>query len=165
MATRTVRTVFTTPAGYFLTFRCYGTWLPGDERGTIHSTTNEYGTAMLPPSPRLEDFAAQSLSTAPILLNAAERRVVSAAIQELCEYRDWPLHAENARSNHVHVVLTCDAAPEKALNEIKSWCTRRLREQGLRQHGKPVWGKGGSRRYLWTAPDVATACRYVLEEQ
>ena len=33
---------------YFITFRCYGTWLHGDERGSVDRFHNIYGMPFIP---------------------------------------------------------------------------------------------------------------------
>ena len=40
------------PLGYLITFRCYGTWLHGDQRGSIDRWHNRYKSPYLPPSDR-----------------------------------------------------------------------------------------------------------------
>src|SRR5262249_42685946 len=36
------------PLAYLITFRCYGTWLHGDERGSTDRHRNQYGTPFIP---------------------------------------------------------------------------------------------------------------------
>jgi hypothetical protein len=36
------------PLAYFFTFRAYGTWLHGDERGSVDRFHNQYGTPFRP---------------------------------------------------------------------------------------------------------------------
>ncbi|MGH9840991.1 MAG: hypothetical protein ACREEM_19730 [Blastocatellia bacterium] len=36
------------PLAYLITFRCYGTWLHGDERGSVDRDHNIYRTPFLP---------------------------------------------------------------------------------------------------------------------
>jgi hypothetical protein len=38
-----------TPLAYFITFTCHGTWLHGDERGSVDRGHNAPGTPFLPP--------------------------------------------------------------------------------------------------------------------
>ena len=38
------------PLAYLITFRSYGTWLHGDERGSVDRFHNVYGTPRLPPN-------------------------------------------------------------------------------------------------------------------
>ncbi|MBI2767326.1 MAG: transposase [Chloroflexi bacterium] len=86
-------------------------------------------------------------------------------ILEVCETRGWNLFAINVRTNHVHVVVTATAPPERVLNDFKAWCTRRLRECGLASPGVHIWSRHGSTRHLWTDEHVAVAKHYVLYEQ
>jgi hypothetical protein len=42
------------PIAYFISFTCYGTWLHGDERGSVDCRHNLYGTPVLPADPHRE---------------------------------------------------------------------------------------------------------------
>jgi REP element-mobilizing transposase RayT len=98
-------------------------------------------------------------------LDRNRRPLVEEAIREVCRHRDWLLHALNVRTEHVHVVVSCEAAPEFAMNSFKSWATRRIRARG---HGGPaerIWSRHGSTLYLWTDGDLASAISYVIEQQ
>jgi len=75
------------------------------------------------------------------------------------------LHALNARTNHVHVVVSADRSPERVMNALKSWSTRRMVETGCLPSGIKPWTRHGSTRYLWKDSDLRDACRYVLEGQ
>jgi hypothetical protein len=37
------------PLAFLITFRSYGTWLHGDERGSVNRFHNQYKSALLPP--------------------------------------------------------------------------------------------------------------------
>ena len=47
------------PLAYFITFRAYGTWLHGDERGAVDRRHNDYGTPYLPVD---EDWKSQNVA-------------------------------------------------------------------------------------------------------
>lgn len=100
----------------------------------------------------------------PVTLSPRARALVAGVIAEVCEHRRWPLHAVNPRTQHVHVVLSSPGEPERALNDLKAWCTRRLREARLVGVGA-VWTKHGSTRYINDADSFARAVWYVIEEQ
>lgn len=153
------------PLAYFLTIRCYGTWLHGDPRGSVDRSHHVYGTPVLDPDERRERAEFRRLKHAPVALDDARRTVVDRTIRAVCAYRGWVLHALNVRTNHVHAVVTTDGPPEKARNDLKSWTTRRMVEAGLFPPKTKAWSTGGSRRYLWTAQDLEEACRYVRECQ
>src|SRR5215831_10552001 len=93
-----------TPVGYLITFRCYGTWLHGDERGSIDRHHRTYGAPGLPPSEMRRQRDRDLLKQAPVTLNANQRPVVEAAIRETCAIRKWNLRTVNVRTNHVHAV-------------------------------------------------------------
>src|SRR5262252_1184864 len=95
-----------TPVGYLITFRCYGTWLHGDVRGSIDRFHNKYKSAYLPPSSRRRDLSLKKLKSAPVILDTQQRQTVDKAIREVCNYCRWFLHALNARTNHVHAVVS-----------------------------------------------------------
>ncbi len=38
------------PLAYLITIRCYGTWLHGDERGSVDRKYNRYGTPRIAPN-------------------------------------------------------------------------------------------------------------------
>jgi len=111
------------PLAYFLTWPTYGTWLPGDERGWI-----EYAHGwQLPDAVRKLEAEARMTEDA-CRFDGEQRDVVERQIAETCNVRGWELHAVNCRSNHAHVVVTADRSPKIVRNQLKAWCTRRLRE-------------------------------------
>jgi REP element-mobilizing transposase RayT len=65
-------------------------------------------------------------------------------------------------SNHVHVVVEATDAPEKIMNDLKSYASRRLNETRIQQKR---WSRHGSTRRLWKDDDVRSAVRYVIDEQ
>ena len=119
------------PLGFFITFRCHGTWLPGDERGWVDRRENAPGTPTHSKHPGLRSLTQAALSQRPILLDVDQRAVVDRTIREVCAYRGWTLHALNVRTNHVHLVLSAMTTPEQAMTTLKAWATRRLREASL----------------------------------
>jgi len=153
------------PLAYLLTFRCYGTWLPGDPRGFTDRRHGGYGTPRSAPCLLLRIATARRLEHAPIALGAAARAVVEAAIRDRCVHANWVLHAVNVRTNHVHVVVGATAPPERMMNQLKSWATRRLLLAAEISDGTRPWSRHGSTRYLWTTESIEAACRYVVEGQ
>ena len=51
------------------------------------------------------------------------------------------------------------------MNQLKSWATRRLRENGLADSDERIWTRHGSTQYLWTEQDLLDTATYVLEGQ
>ncbi len=153
------------PIAYLVTFRCYGTWLHGDERGSVDRFHNAPDTPLLSPNDTRRQIAAQQLQSEPTLLSTCQRNLVMRTLLEVSDHRGWQVHAINVRTNHVHVVVSAACRPELVMNAWKSWSTRRLREALLVGSSAKVWSRHGSTRYLWTAESVANACQYTNDMQ
>ncbi|MBX3317440.1 MAG: transposase [Phycisphaeraceae bacterium] len=150
---------------FLITFRTYGTWLPGKGEGTVDRRRNARGTPTEPVSTALRAHAQANLSQQSVRLAARERAHVVAAIHTVCEFRRWKLHALSVRSNHVHVVVTADASPERAMTDFKSYATRALRLAKLNGPDQKVWARHGSTRHLHDETSLLRAIAYVLDEQ
>ena len=148
------------PLGYFLTWSSYGTWLPGDERGW----SRKYDWDIQPPNPSVVKFAQSRMKEPAFTLSINSRILVEDTIRRHCSIRGWTLHAVNARSNHVHVVVTAPSyPPEKAREQFKAWSTRRLKE--IEPTRTRFWTEGGSCRWINHEADLEAAVIYVLEGQ
>ena len=120
------------PIAVFFTLRCYGTWLHGDERGSVDRNNNVYGTPRISANSNWRKHSEELLLHPPVTLNAARRKSVEKAIRDTCEKRNWTVLAINIRTNHVHVVVCIGAKrPKDALIALKANATRQLREDGL----------------------------------
>ena len=154
------------PLGYLITFRCYGTWLHGDPRGSTDRFHNRYKAPHLPRSDRRREVSTQSLKSTPFAPGTVQRKCVESAIRDVCAYRHWFLHTLNVRTNHVHVVVsTGGTKPERALNAFKAYATRRLRSDGHWNKSHSPWADRGSKRRLWSERSVAIAVDYVINGQ
>ena len=138
-----------TPLAYFISFRTYGTWLHGDCRGSIDRSHNCYRSPYLAPNENWLKYNRQLLKAKPIMLRARQRKSVEAALRETCRLRSWGLLASNARTNHVHTVVSAGRAPGLVLNALKANCTRRLRDDRLWSYPFSPWADKGSKRMLW----------------
>jgi REP element-mobilizing transposase RayT len=153
------------PLAYLITFRCHGTWLPGDSRGYVDRSGNMFGHPTHEPNPRLETAVKRTLTQPVQLLDAPARAAVDTAIREGCAREAWVLRALHVRTNHVHAVVSAAATPARIMSTFKAWATRRLRQQRLCGAQARPWARHGSTRWLWTDHDVEGACSYVLEGQ
>jgi len=149
---------------YLLTFRCYGTWLPGDRRGWTERLPGGHARQR-PPERLLHAWIAHRLKRAPFVLDARARAVVDAALRDPCAHAGWMRHAVHVRTNHVHVVLSGSAPPERMTTQLKAWATRRLREAGWIHAGCQPWAQHGSMQPLRNTEAVERACWYVVEGQ
>ncbi|MFT3745705.1 MAG: transposase [Pyrinomonadaceae bacterium] len=150
------------PLAYFITFRTYGTWLHGDERGSVSRHKNTYGTSRLPHEKNWLATNASRMNSDPVILSTDQREIVKIAIKETCKRRDWKLWSVAIQTNHAHAVVSAyPKSPGIVLNALKANATRHLREAGLADHNRSPWGDKGSTRYLWTMESVGNACNYV----
>lgn len=150
---------------YLITWRGDGTWLHGDARGSVEAGRNVYGSPFVAPNPSMEKRERSLLGGLPFTMELEARAVVEATIAEVSAHRGWALHACQARSNHVHVVVSAARPPERVMTDLKAWCSRRLAETGITSRGDRLWSHHGSTVYLWDEEQVARACHYVLEAQ
>ena len=172
------------PLAYLITFRCYGTWLHGDDRGSVDRCHNQYGAPYLPESNTWQAYSQWKLKFPPVTLGAEQRKSVESAIRETCLFRGWSLHALNVRTNHVHSLVSAYSArkgislrfaiengfadavpPERVLNALKANATRQLRQDGHWTDRHSPWVDGGSKRYIWTTFGLEQAKEYVLNGQ
>jgi REP element-mobilizing transposase RayT len=153
------------PLAHFITFTCYGTWLHGDERGSVDDEHNAPGTPVLPPDPRRHAGERNDLAEPPYSLDGPRRRVTRDALCQVARRKGWALHAVHVRSNHVHVVVTAAGAPERVLNDLKTAASRLLNKAFPAEQERTRWTRHGSTRYLWTEEAVAEKVQYVLNGQ
>jgi len=150
------------PLAYLITFRCYGTWLHGDDRGSYRRSSNTIGRVVqIPPRPGLREAETAQLKHPSVQLNKKQRKLIEEAIREVCLHRRYVLYAVNARSNHVHSVVSASKAPEPILAAFKAYSTRALRRAGLDEKIQP-WSRHGSTVYLWKERHVDKAIEYVV---
>lgn len=153
---------------YHITWTTYGTWLPGDARGWVQ--LGEWGVK--PPDPERERDAREHMAESAVVLTKEQRALVEQTIRDHCRIRGWLLHAVNARSDHVHVVVTADRDPDEVMNQFKAWCSRKLSDAaGLvsavaKKAGRRHWfTEGGDKRKIEDEEYLQNAIRYVLEGQ
>ena len=152
--------------GYLITFRCFGTWLHGDERGSVaRRCSNIVGNPKIKPTDTLRQMDAERLTAPPMKLGAVERKIVERAIREVCLARGYTLIAINVRTNHVHVVVNNCGKPERMMDSFKAYSTRALRAANLIGPETKPWSRHGSTRYLWTEEHIGQAVEYVVNGQ
>jgi REP element-mobilizing transposase RayT len=153
------------PLAYFITFHTYGTWLPGNPRGSVDAHHRAVGTPYVGWSEGRQSASTARLAHPPIELCPEERTIILCTTQEVCARRGWALLAAHIRVNHVHAVIRAEHGPERVMNDLKTWSTRRVIEAGLRPPGTRLWVRHGSTRHLWRPEVVSAACVYVVERQ
>jgi REP element-mobilizing transposase RayT len=153
------------PLAYLVTFTTYGSWLHGDERGSIDAGHAAFESPRVEANLTRYAAMAQHMRSRAVLLDARLREAVESAIRDVCEHKGWRLEAINVRTNHVHVVVGAPIRPEVVLTSFKAWATRRCRAKGLLAANQKLWTRHGSTRYLWTERDIQQAATYVVEAQ
>ncbi len=153
------------PLAYLISFRTYGTWLHGDERGSVNRKQDKYGTPRVAPNQRLRSAECKLLKHPPVTLDGYQRPVVEKAVREVCEHRGYTVLAINVRPNHVHTVVSAQIKPEPILQTFQAHATLKLREAGLLLRNVKPWSRHGSTPYLWKEKHVERAIDYVLNGQ
>ena len=154
------------PIAYLITFTTYGTWLHGDKRGSVDKEHNQYTSSFIAPRSVLQRKEQSALKNPPFILGKSQREAVLEAILQVCKFRGWFAHAVHVRANHVHIVVTGSAKPEKMMTDFKAYGTRAIKnciesESVLERY----WTQHGSTKYLWTKQALVSAISYVNNEQ
>jgi REP element-mobilizing transposase RayT len=167
---------------WLLTNTTYGTWLPGDPRGSVTSVRDlrpenaptvvrvEHdlpGEPWEDEIPGLERSAREQMRGPPVFLDLAKAEALLAQFQETAAYRGWELRAVVIMANHFHIVVQVpdDPHPRKILADFKAYGSRTLN----RRYGAPPseawWTEKGSKRKLADDEALAAAIHYVLYKQ
>jgi REP element-mobilizing transposase RayT len=149
---------------YLLTFNCYGTHLPGVERGWVDRARGDHRGSYQDPRPGLLSHV-RRISGASFQLDLVRSRIVLAAIRETCEFRCWDLWAAHIRTTHVHVVADGFADPDRVITDLKAYASRALRRHDFAAVQRKFWARGGSTRRLYTPEAVNAAIKYVADKQ
>ncbi|QDU13287.1 hypothetical protein CA11_10690 [Gimesia maris] len=149
------------PLAYFITFTVYGTFLQGDWR-----LWRSRRKGSQPPQPSLEQWHRDRLKHDIILLGKQQRSAVENEIARHCDFRKWKLWTANARSNHVHVVVSVsEQAGDKVRDQIKANCTRVLRQAWPVFQDRPVWTVGGDWQCINSENELEQVILYASEAQ
>jgi REP element-mobilizing transposase RayT len=153
---------------YLITWTTYGTWLPGDVRGWIKAGMQ----GIQAPDRDIESQARELMVEGEVRLFMSQRDIVEQTIVDHCQIRNWTLHALNARSNHIHVVVTADRDIDEVMIQLKAWCSRKLSDAaGLTEKvaykaGRKHWfTEDGDKEVIHDEEHLRNAIRYVLEGQ
>ena len=167
---------------WLLSNTAYGTWLPGDLRGSVTSVRDRRdgeaastvrlehdvpGEPWEDPMPGLFHSVIEQMKGSPIYLDLDKAETLLAQLQETATYRGWILHAVAIMANHFHLVVKVEGDPEprKILADFKAYGSRALN----RHYGKPPsetwWTSKGSKRKLPDDRALVAANNYVLYKQ
>ena len=160
----------------------YGTWLPGDQRGSVTSVRDTRpddppsdfrlehdipGTPWEEEIPGLRHAAEEQMRGPPIYFDLEKAEIMLAQFRETAGYRAQVLRAVSVMYNHLHFVVQVadDPGPRRLLADYKAYGSRALN----RRYGKPLsetwWTNKGSKRKLKDEQALAAAIHYVLYKQ
>lgn len=149
------------PISFFITWTVYGSHLQGDEHGWRKRRHGDQ-----PPQPRLAEWRRQRLKHEVLLLSPEQRAVVERECERHAEHRGWHVWALNARSTHVHAVVTAAGFSGKAVrDQLKANATRGLREGWPQFIDRPVWTVGGDWVCVNSEDDLEQIVLYVRDAQ
>jgi REP element-mobilizing transposase RayT len=160
-------------AWWLLTWTAYGTWRPGDRRGSTLRVPDGTGHRTFEPvagdTPRAEALARSAsrlLKGAPVRLTNEQAAVTLRAIRSQASFREWELRACAVMANHVHAVLGVGDVeePSRALSAFKAYASRDLNHACGRPASGTWWTQSGSTRRLRSEPNVLAAVRYVRDQ-
>jgi REP element-mobilizing transposase RayT len=162
---------------WLFTNTTYGTWLPGNERGSVTSVRDasassriehdKYGTPWEGHIPGIHTSATSLLKCPPIFFTFTQAEILLAQFIETAEYRERTLHAISIMPNHWHMVTTVpgDPDPNSVLSDIKAYGSRALNRVYEKPASNTWWTMRGSKRKLATDVALASAINYTLYKQ
>jgi REP element-mobilizing transposase RayT len=167
---------------WLLTNTTYGSWLPGDARGSVTSVRDTRpgdeprtvrvehdipGEPFEDAIPGLQHSARDLMSGPPLFLDREKAGLVLAQFLETARFRRWKMRAVAVMYNHFHLVVGVpgDPHPRKILADFKAYGTRMLNDAYGRPASETWWTDKGSKRRLPDERAVAAAVNYVLVKQ
>jgi REP element-mobilizing transposase RayT len=150
---------------FLITFTCYGCHLHGHESGSVRRNQNLFGSRLVEPDLNRLSAERRLMDQPPYKLDKPRRDAVLLALSERCVERGWGLLAAHIRTTHVHAVVAAEVSPERVMNDLKSYASRRLNQMSLDEPTRKRWTRHGSTRWLWNREDVSEAIRYVVDGQ
>ncbi len=138
-----------------LTWRTYGTWLQGDERGYIKDGQ------LLNQNQKLEQANKENLKKEPIEFNAMQIEAVKKSIIQEAKRLNQKIYALSVLPNHIHLLVEkIDESIESTAAFYKTTARISLYKNGL--EGK-IWAKGYDKRYIFTQEELLNRMVYILK--
>jgi hypothetical protein len=149
------------PIAFLITWTVYGSHLQGDDPGWRR---RRHGDQLA--QPRLAVWHRERLKHEVLSLSPEQRAAVEHECARHCGHRDWQLWAVNARSTHVHAVVTAAGCSGKTVrDQLKANATRGLREGWPQFCDRPVWTVGGDWVCINTEDELEQVILYVRDAQ
>lgn len=163
---------------WLLTWTVYGSWLPGDARGSVTRVRDGVPersprierdapeTPYVDAIPELVDSVRRRMKGEALVLSVEQATVIARTMEGVCRHRRWELLAGSVMSNHVHVVVAAREAIDSTfvLRDLKSYSARAMNERWNRPASGTWWTQSGSRRPLRDETAIGAACEYVRKQ-
>jgi REP element-mobilizing transposase RayT len=161
------------PFALFITWTCYGTWLPGDERGHVSNTLwpgggfipkeNRIGVTARCDDASAHDQAQLLQNWDAVWLSAEEAVTAASALNGAAETRLWRILRAAVMANHVHVVVTdCPDDGPGVRRVLKGNANAELSR--VRGRSPRWWTTGGSNHDLYSEESILATMRYVANQ-
>jgi REP element-mobilizing transposase RayT len=155
---------------WFITWRTYGTWLPGDEgfvgyyRAPNRTIRNEYDSPTAAANPNLKAYSRELMKGQPVELSHPHAESIFSQLKETVQHKQWKLHAVAIISTHVHVVLSVMGNPEGSdvLKVLKNYASRRLNAEHQLMSAPRWFADRGSTRIV--KGDLREVINYVRHQ-
>jgi REP element-mobilizing transposase RayT len=161
------------PFALLITWTCYGTWLPGDERGHVSNTLvpeggfqpkqNVPGTACTADDAFTREHARQLQKGETVHLSTTLARVAAEELVKAARERGWRILRGAVMHNHIHVLVTDCPDDGPVVRRILKGCSQAALSRFVGQSQR-WWTAGGSDRYKHGASAVEAADRYVANQ-
>jgi REP element-mobilizing transposase RayT len=164
---------------YHLVLGAYGFWLPNDPRGSWSDFVwswellrfgkpvkdrSRQSLAHVPCDPGWQSRAKTALLHPPAEFTGRQALVIGDGFATAIEEGGYRCFACAIMPEHVHIVLARhERAPGKIVGHLRSKATARLRDEGLWDTERPVWGENCWKVYLDDEADVGRSVVYTNE--
>jgi REP element-mobilizing transposase RayT len=158
------------PFALLITWTCYGTWLPGDERGFVSNQRLAGGGVVkkinFPTVPPLRDDSysracainLQKYET--VRLDLSQANLVARSLITASHSRSWRILRASIMANHCHIVVVdCPDDGPTVRRVLKGITQRDLSRTASK--ARRWWTAGGSDRYLHGHESIGNAVNYV----
>jgi REP element-mobilizing transposase RayT len=158
------------PFALHISWTCYGTWLPGDERGYVSNTLipggefsmkeNTPGTEYRKDDPFTRRAARRQQVQPTVMLTPEQASTTGEALLAATSQRSWRLVRTAIMANHLHVlVMNCpDDGP--AVRRILKGVSQSALSKKAGQ-SQCWWPAGGSDRYKHDWEAIENAANYI----
>ena len=161
------------PYALHITWTCYGTWLPGDERGHVSNVlleqggflakANVPGTAYRPGNEFTWRRAQQLQKQETVNLTPDQALVVAEALARAAQERGWLIVRCAVITNHLHVVVMNCPNDGPLVRRILKGTSQAALSDHLGRNRR-WWTAGGSDRYKNDWPAIEAADQYVANQ-